>query len=211
MRTRIHEGDPQAFGDLFDQHVRGVYNHAYRLIGDWSTAEDVVSLTFLEAWRLRRTVDVGDDDRSLRPWLLGIATNVARNVRRAARRHAHALARLPNEDVVADFADEVADRISDADRVARTRTALALLRQSEREVLALCVSAGLQYAEAAEALGVPVGTVRSRLFRARKRLAKLVAAGDLKPPHDDREPLPGQGQLTDERENAVLLPQEEAR
>lgn len=95
MRARVNAGDPDAFRELFDEHVRPVYNHAFRLTGNWSAAEDVVSLTFLEAWRLRATVDA--DGGSLRPWLLGIATNVARNVRRAARRHDGALARLPRE------------------------------------------------------------------------------------------------------------------
>src|SRR5258705_12906764 len=95
-RARIHTGDPDAFRELFDEHARSVYNHAFRLTGNWSSAEDVVSLTFLEAWRLRDRVDVTADGATLRPWLLGIATNVARNVRRAARRHDNALAQLPN-------------------------------------------------------------------------------------------------------------------
>ena len=86
MRRRIRAGDPDAFRELFDEYVRSVYNHAFRLTGNWSVAEDVVSLTFLEAWRLRDRVDVSVESGSLRPWLLGIATNVARNVRRAARR-----------------------------------------------------------------------------------------------------------------------------
>lgn len=93
MRARVHAGDPDAFRELFNEHVRSVYNHAFRLTYDWSAAEDVVSLTFLEAWRLRDRV--GADGGSLRPWLLGIATNVARNIRRASRRYDGALARLP--------------------------------------------------------------------------------------------------------------------
>nr|WP_206327011.1 RNA polymerase sigma factor [Streptomyces sp. S3(2020)] len=170
MRKRIRAGDHDAFGDLFDAYARSVYNHAYRLTGEWTTAEDVVSLTFLDAWRLRAKVD--EEGGSLRPWLLGIATNVARNTRRAARRHAAAVARLPRAEAVRDFADEIAGRLDDAAQLAVVRTALARLRRAEREVLALCVWAGLDYAAAAEALGVPVGTVRSRLSRARTTLAK---------------------------------------
>jgi DNA-directed RNA polymerase specialized sigma24 family protein len=67
LRARVHAGDPDAFRELFDEHVRSVYNHAFRLTGNWSTAEDVVSLTFLEAWRLRDRVDVGVEVASLRP------------------------------------------------------------------------------------------------------------------------------------------------
>ncbi|NNN30877.1 RNA polymerase sigma factor [Streptomyces sp. S3(2020)] len=170
LRKRIRAGDHDAFGDLFDAYARSVYNHAYRLTGEWTTAEDVVSLTFLDAWRLRAKVD--EEGGSLRPWLLGIATNVARNTRRAARRHAAAVARLPRAEAVRDFADEIAGRLDDAAQLAVVRTALARLRRAEREVLALCVWAGLDYAAAAEALGVPVGTVRSRLSRARTTLAK---------------------------------------
>ena len=56
LRARVRAGDPEAFGVLFDECARAVYNHAFRVTGNWSTAEEVVSLTFLEAWRLRGTV-----------------------------------------------------------------------------------------------------------------------------------------------------------
>jgi RNA polymerase sigma factor (sigma-70 family) len=211
MRGRVHAGDPDVFRELFDEHARSVYNHAFRLTGNWSAAEDVVSLTFLEAWRLRERVDVSAEGGSLRPWLLGIATNVARNVRRAARRHDGALTRLPKEEVVPDFAEEVTSRIDDRERLVQVRTALAALRKPEREVLALCVWSGLDYAEAAEALGVPIGTVRSRLSRARKKLNKLVTAGRLRPPGENREPQAGQGQVEGDREIAVRSAQENTR
>ncbi|MGW7068478.1 RNA polymerase sigma factor [Streptomyces sp. NPDC054855] len=189
MRVRIRDGDADAFGELFDAYARSVYNHAYRLTGDWSAAEDMVSLTFLEAWRLRGKLDA--DGGSLRPWLLGVATNVTRNSRRAARRHAAAVARLPRDEAVADFADEVAGRIDDEEQLVLVRAALATLRRGEREVLALCVWSGLSYAAAADALGVPVGTVRSRLSRARTKLAKRV------------EPVGGRGQMRGDRATAV--------
>jgi RNA polymerase sigma factor (sigma-70 family) len=211
MRARIRAGDPEAFRTLFDEHVRSVYNHAFRLTGTWSTAEDVVSLTFLEAWRLRDRVDTAAEGASLRPWLVGIATNVTRNVRRAARRYDGALARLPKANVVADFADDVAGSIDDRERLAQVRVALTALGQPEREVLALCVWSGLDYAEAAQALDVPVGTVRSRLSRARKKLNKLVNAGTLRPPDRQWEPRANHGQVQGDRENAVLLAQENPR
>ncbi|MDX3641592.1 RNA polymerase sigma factor [Streptomyces sp. MB09-02B] len=174
-RARIRDGDAGAFGEVFDAYARSVYNHAFRLTGDWSTAEDVVSLTFLEAWRLRGRLDA--EGGSPRPWLLGIATNVARNTRRAGRRHAAAVARLPRPESVRDFADEVAGNLDDQAYLRAVRTAVDRLRRSEREVLALCAWGGLDYAAAAEALGIPVGTVRSRLSRARAKLAALLAAG----------------------------------
>ncbi|MFF9489854.1 RNA polymerase sigma factor [Streptomyces sp. NPDC014676] len=200
MRRRIRVGDHDAFGDLFDAYARSVYNHAYRLTGEWSTAEDVVSLTFLDAWRLRGKLD--EEGGSLRPWLLGIATNVTRNTRRAARRHAAALARLPRDEAVRDFADEVAGRLDDAGRLALVHAALAALRRPEREVLVLCVWSGLDYAAAAQALGVPVGTVRSRLSRARTKLAKQLKK---------QEPPVSRGQMRGDRITAVGPLREENR
>jgi RNA polymerase sigma factor (sigma-70 family) len=186
LRTRVRAGDEAAFGMLFEEHARAVYNHAFRLTGNWSTAEEVVSLTFLEAWRLRGTVRAEGD--SLLPWLLGIALNVTRNASRTARRHQAAMTRLPPACEVPDFADELASRIDDAARLQAVRAALRSLRRGEREVLALCVWSGLSYAEAAEALGVPVGTVRSRLSRARRKLQCSAAV-----PEDDLERRPGAG------------------
>lgn len=172
LRARLRAGDPDAFGVLYDECAGAVYNYAFRLIGDWSVAEEVVSLTFLEAWRLRGKVDL--DGGPLLPWLLGIASNVTRNVSRAARRHRAAVRRLPVPPSVPDFADELAGRIDDAAQLREIYQALAGLGRGEREVLVLCAWSGLGYAGAAKALGVPVGTVRSRLSRARRKLQRLV-------------------------------------
>jgi RNA polymerase sigma-70 factor (ECF subfamily) len=171
LRDRARAGDADAFGAVFDACAKSVYNHAFRLTGDWSAAEEVMAMTFLEAWRSRDRI--APDGGSLRPWLLGIATNLARGQRRAARRHRAALARLAIADELPDFAEDVSGRLDDAAKLQALHRALAGLRRHELEVLALCVWSGLGYAEAAEALNVPVGTVRSRLSRARARLARL--------------------------------------
>ncbi|MGW0708227.1 RNA polymerase sigma factor [Streptomyces sp. NPDC002643] len=176
MRTRVRAGESSAFAELFDSYARAVYNHAFRLTADWSVAEDVMAATFLEAWRLREKVD--PEGGSLRPWLLGIATNTARNQYRSNRRYraaAHAAAAA--ELSVPDHADEVADRVDDRRRLATALTALAELRRAEREVVTLCLGEGLDYEAAAEALGIPVGTVASRLSRARKKLRAIAGTG----------------------------------
>ncbi|WP_182909013.1 RNA polymerase sigma factor [Microbispora sp. H13382] len=173
LRARIRDGDAEAFEALFEEMARPVFSHALRLTGNWSAAEDVLSLTFLEAWRLRDRLDA--DGGSLRPWVLGIATNVARNLRRAARRYDDALARMPRGHPVPDFTDELIDRIHAAEWLAAIQEAFGSLRRQEQEVFALCVWSELDHAEAAQALGVAVGTVRSRLSRARKKLEKLAA------------------------------------
>lgn len=189
-RARARAGDAQAFAELFQEHAQAVYGHATRVLADPNG--DVVSLTFLEAWRLRDRLlpdsecprqDEGTEGATgdgLRPWLFGIATNVLRNTRRAARRHKAALDRLAqtrhDQATAPDFAEALTGRAEDAERLAAARVALEGLRPREREVFALCVWSELSYAAAATALGVPVSTVRSRLFRARQRLRRLTEA-----------------------------------
>jgi RNA polymerase sigma-70 factor, ECF subfamily len=198
LRARARAGDADAFGAVFDACAKSVYNHAFRLTGDWSTAEEVMAMTFLEAWRGRDSILA--DGGSLRPWLLGIATNLARGLRRSARRHRTALARLAVTDELPDFADDVSGRLDDVARIKALHRALADLPGPELEVLALCVWSGLSYADAAEALRVPVGTVRSRLSRARAKLARLTD-GELRRPDgsaahkNSREPTTAPDQL----------------
>ncbi|MHA4949600.1 RNA polymerase sigma factor [Micromonospora sp. SD19] len=184
LRARVRAGDPGAFAELFDAYARSVYNHAFRLTADWATAEDVMAATYLQAWRSRERVT--EEGGSLRPWLLGVATNEARNHTRSNRRYRRVAAALIAADLtVPDHADEVAGRLDDRRRIAAALDALARLRRPEREVLTLCLWEGLDYESAAEALGVPVGTVRSRLSRARARLRTLVDA----PPRAARAPV----------------------
>jgi RNA polymerase sigma-70 factor (ECF subfamily) len=197
-RSRLRAGDRAAFGLLFDAFAGTVYRHAVRWSGNWAAAEDVVSLTFLEAWRLRERLSP-DGDSPL-PWLLGIATNVLRNTARSARRHRQAMGRLPDRDRLPDFADELVDRMYDGDRLSAALKALGKLKTHEREVFMLCVWSGLEYAEAAEALGVPVGTVRSRLSRAREKLRRLVGG--------EMEPDARGGQVGGDRTSAVRSIQE---
>lgn len=173
-RARIRAGDAGAFAQAFDDHAEAVYRHAVRAAGGHADADDVVSLTFLEAWRVRGTLRPDGD--SVLPWLLGIATNVLRNRRRAGRRHRAALLRLPAAGATPDFADEVVGRLHDAAQLAAATRALRRLRRADREVFLLCVWSRLDYAAAAEALGIPIGTVRSRLSRARTRLRAYAEA-----------------------------------
>lgn len=199
-RARIRAGDRAAFGELYDLYARAVYNHALRLTGNWAEAEEAMSETFLAAWRTRGTVE--PEGGSLRPWLLGIATHKAYNVNRGLRRRLAFLARSPQPRPVEDFAEETAGRIDDARRLAVVHAALGRLGRQDREVFALCVSAGLDYRQAAEALGVPVGTVRSRLSRARARLARLSA---------EAEPSADRGGMESEAALAALFLREETR
>jgi RNA polymerase sigma factor (sigma-70 family) len=167
---RAGRGEPEAFAVLFERHSQAIYNFCFRRTADWSVAEDLLSIVFLEAWRRR--------EKSLLPgmvraWLFGIATFVVRNRRRTERRYRHALARLPRESTSPDFAGDVDERLADESRMGALLERLGLLPAREQDVLALCVWSELSYEEAAVALGIPVGTVRSRLSRARSRLREL--------------------------------------
>jgi RNA polymerase sigma factor (sigma-70 family) len=172
--SRVRSGDTSAFGLLFGRHAKAIYNYCFRRVGDWASAEDLLSLVFLEAWR-RRDVDLAEG--KVLPWLYGIATNVVRNRRRAERRAAALLRRVPLPQPQPSFT-EGADARIDAER--QMRHALGLIAQlpkREQDVLALCAWIGLSYEDAALALSIPIGTVRSRLSRARRRMRELDLAG----------------------------------
>lgn len=206
LRARVRAGDRAAFVELYDQNARAVYSHGLRLTGNWSEAEEVMSETFLGAWRTRESLD--PEGGSLTPWLLGIATHKAHNANRGLRRRLAFLARSPEPRSVEDFADETAGRIDDARRLASVHDALRQLSRPDREVIALCVGAGLDYQQAAEALGIPVGTVRSRLSRARARLARY-SAGPA--PGRSAEPRGCRGEEVSEAAIAALFLREETR
>lgn len=170
---RAAAGEAPAFGMLFERHARTVYNYCFRRTGDWSQAEELTATVFLEAWRRRRQVQLEQDDAI--PWLLGVATNVIRNARRSQRRFRAALERLPREHA-ADFAVDVDERLDDERQMRAALRALQRLSRADQDVLALCVWEEFTYEQAALALGTPVGTVRSRLSRARARLRELTEA-----------------------------------
>jgi RNA polymerase sigma factor (sigma-70 family) len=164
-------GDPDGFGQLFERHARSVYNHCFRRTASWADAEELTSAVFVEAWRRRHELrPIGE---SARPWLLGVANNLLRNHRRSLGRRRAALARLPHPANEPDPADDVTGRLADERQMRRVLALVELLPRRDQEVLALCAWSELTYHEAATVLDVPVGTVRSRLARARARLAEL--------------------------------------
>lgn len=174
----VHEADADAFGVLFERHGRAVYNHLFRRCGDWASAEDLTSVVFLEAWRKRHRVEL--DRESALPWLLGVATNVVLNHRRSLRRYRAALSRVPPAELgalasagVHDMAGDVTERIAAASEMRLILSLVERLPERERRVLELCAWDGLSYEDAAAVLSVPVGTIKSRLSRARARLREL--------------------------------------
>lgn len=147
---------PHEFGALFDRHFDVVHGFAQRRVGS-DLAAEIAAETFATAFARRRSYDISRPDA--RPWLLGIASNLLRRHWRTERRRIAAYSRAlePSHAPVSHVSDEVV-------------VALSSLSKDERETLFLYALADLAYDEIASALGCPVGTVRSRLARARGRL-----------------------------------------
>lgn len=162
-------GDRAALAALFDRYADRLYNHCFRRTANYHDAEDAVSTVFMTVWRQRGRVRLHEG--SAAPWLFGVATNVMRNLERGHRRQARLAGRIGGlADVAVDPADDVADRVDAEVRMRVLLDRIRALPRPDQEVLALVVWSGLSYAETAAALDVPVGTVRSRLSRARARL-----------------------------------------
>jgi RNA polymerase sigma-70 factor (ECF subfamily) len=171
---RAIEGDSQAFGELFDRHHLRVLRHSFRVLGVKEDAEDVTAIVFLEAWRRRRHVRIVNS--SLVPWLLVVAHNTISNSLRSRRRYHQMLARLPEGTHETDPADVITDRLASAQSAAAVRTAFHGLRRQDQEILTLCVLEGFSMADAGQALDIPAGTVKSRLSRAKAKLAEKMTS-----------------------------------
>jgi RNA polymerase sigma-70 factor (ECF subfamily) len=176
--TEAAGGDDSAFALLFDRHARAVYNHCFRLTASWTEAEDATQVAFLTAWRKRADVQLAGD--SALPWLLTVATNTVTTQWRSARRWRAALRRVPPERDDDDPADDIAGRVDDERRMRRILRAVKRLPRAEREALALCVWSGVSYREAAALLDIAEASVRSRVSRARARLASVLGVKDPK-------------------------------
>lgn len=167
--------DAQAFSVIVNRHFEGVHRYLARRVGS-DRADDLAAQAFAVAFRRRHDFDATAE--GARPWLFGIATNVLRNELRAERRMLAAIARLDRDDS-AGFGHEVERSIARADaenEVARLAGAIAALDNDQRDVLLLHAWADLSQPEIADALGVPVGTVYSRLSRARATLRHVLAS-----------------------------------
>jgi RNA polymerase sigma-70 factor (ECF subfamily) len=166
-------GHPATFGGIFDRHFDAVFGYFARRVGR-DDASEMASETFRLAFGARHRFDARQ--ASARPWLYGFATNVLRHHHRSRDRERRAYQRLlagPALDLVVAAVDPV-DAVDAARRWPRVLDALGELTSDERDCLLLLAWEYLTYAEIAIAVNAPIGTVRSRISRARRRMRELI-------------------------------------
>lgn len=162
---RAKEGDPAAFEQLMRAHADAVYGHALRFFGDPHTAEDVVQEVFVKVYR---SIAGFDEKAAFSTWLFRVTRNVCLDMFRAGRKRP-----VPMDpvDLVGGSTPDPAQVIVDT---AAVEEAMRALQPEDREALGAVTLFGLSYPEAAAELGIPVGTVKSRVFRARRTLLAVL-------------------------------------
>ncbi len=159
--------EPERFEAIFQRYFGRIHQYLAARVGG-RIADDLAAEVFTIAFAQRQRYDLARE--CARPWLYGIATNLARTYRRQEQRRYRALARAGAQAVAPSEEDLVAERVSAAAAGPALAAALAGLGSGDRDVLLLAAVAGLDNQEVARSLGIPCGTVRSRLSRARARL-----------------------------------------
>ena len=172
--------DPEAFAELFDRYSGMLYRYVSKRLGP-DPAEDLVGETFLVAFSRRKSYDPAYPDA--RPWLFGILTNLISRHRRTEAARYRALQRAPADPDVESPADRVAAWVTARAARPELAGALAALPARDRDVLLLIAWGDLTYDEVAQALDIPIGTVRSRLNRGRRKVR--AALGDANPMEEE--------------------------
>ncbi|MFO0790661.1 MAG: RNA polymerase sigma factor [Pirellulales bacterium] len=172
-------GRPAVFETLVKRYERELYNYLRRFLNNQVLAEDAFQATFMQ---VHLKCHLYDADRKVRPWLYTVATNQAIDIQRRNRRHRLVSLDRPNRvqhdelgslvDVLGGREDEPASGLEQGERKEWIRQAVAALPEQLRSAVKLVYFRGMKYREAADELDVPVGTVKSRLHSAVKRLGK---------------------------------------
>jgi RNA polymerase sigma factor (sigma-70 family) len=164
--------DPERFGVVFDRYFDEIHGYVARRLGR-DAADDVTAETFLAAFRSRRRFEASRG--TVRAWLYGIVTNHISAYRRQEVRAYRAHERADVQAAEEGHADRVAERVDAGAGCRELAGALAALPRGDREVLLLVALGGLSHTDVAAALGIPYGTVGSRLNRVRKKLRGLAS------------------------------------
>lgn len=165
LNERFASGDPEAIRTLYREFGRPLYGAVYRILNDRGLAEEAVQRTFLKAWR---AADRFDPRRDIAPWLFTIAKRTAVDIYRREKRH-------PSEELGERDVGVESPGMESTYAVFEVRRALETLPDEERDVLTLTHFEGLSHQQAATRLGIPIGTVKSRAYRAYRRLERSLA------------------------------------
>ncbi|MDH3308249.1 MAG: sigma-70 family RNA polymerase sigma factor [Acidimicrobiia bacterium] len=165
VNFRFVAGDPHAVQQIYQQHGRALFGVAYRILGDSGLAEEALQQAFLQAWR---SADRFDPARNIAPWLTTITKRTAIDVYRRERRHR--ADELGEHDTPATTTS-----IETVWEIYRVRMAIEQLPAPEQEVLLLTHFSGMTHEAAAKQLDIPVGTVKSRSYRAYRKLSELLS------------------------------------
>lgn len=164
--------EPARFEAIYERHIAPVYRYLRRRVGD-DVAEDLTAEVFVRAFRSRSRYDA--QHPTALPWLFGIASNLIADQRRAESKRLKALERLASVST-RDQAMASEDVYLGTTLSPELYRAVRKLATGDRDALLLLAWGELSYDETAQALGIPVGTVRSRIARARKQLQKAIGA-----------------------------------
>jgi RNA polymerase sigma-70 factor (ECF subfamily) len=168
VSARFAQRDPRAVDEVYAHHASNLHATAYRLLGDRDLASEAVQRAMLRAWQNAHTFDA---QRPLGPWLHAICRRTAIDTHRSHRRHPQPI----EADELSRRLPVSADGPVDVTVAAEVRRAIDSLPDGEADVVRLAFLGGLSHEEVADALGIPVGTVKSRSHRAHRRLAAKLA------------------------------------
>jgi RNA polymerase sigma factor (sigma-70 family) len=178
----VLDGDTEAFNDLVERHQSRAYNLCVRMLGDADAAADVAQDAFISAYKHLPSLR-----GEFRPWLMRIVANGCRDVLRSQKRRPSVSLDLERDDddtpamQLADTSDGPEAALMKSELQKTIAGALAEIPDDQREVVILSDIQGLSYQEIADMTGINIGTVKSRLNRARSRLRELLVAAELLP------------------------------
>jgi RNA polymerase sigma-70 factor (ECF subfamily) len=167
----VAAGDETAFAELYDQYAPPVYNYLLRLVNEPAVAEEILQEVFLAMWQGAHRFR---EEAKVKTWLLRIAHHQAVSWLRRAR-----VVLWPQDELEVDDAEHIDDHLAHLWQIDQVRAALAQLSPTHRAVIELTFAQGLSYAEIAEVMGCPLGTVKSRMSYALRHLSTLLNQDEL--------------------------------
>jgi RNA polymerase sigma-70 factor (ECF subfamily) len=171
LLRQVAAGDEAAFAELYDQYAPPVYNYLLRLVNETAVSEEILQEVFLAVWQSAHRFRA---EAQVKTWLLRIAHHQAVSWLRRTR-----AVPWPNDELEVDSGDHVEDHLAQRWQIEQIRAALSQLTPNHRAVIELTFVQGLSYAEIADVMSCPIGTVKSRMSYALRHLNGLLREAEL--------------------------------